>query len=81
LMLQNHWRRCNIANSGDETACSTMCSMRSRRHNWRLNSTAMGIVAQASGREGVLKLGMMEMAMVVSSVGRLFFLSFLAFEF
>jgi hypothetical protein len=41
----------------------------------------MGIVAQASGREGVLKLGMMEMAMVVSSVGRLFFLSFLAFGF
>ncbi len=41
----------------------------------------MGIVAQASGREGALKLGMMEMAMVISSVGPLFFLSFLAFEF
>jgi hypothetical protein len=41
----------------------------------------MGIVVQASGREGALKLGMMEMAMVVSSVGCLFFLSFLAFEF
>jgi hypothetical protein len=41
----------------------------------------MGIVAQASRQEGALKSGMTEMAMVVSSVGRLFFFSFLAFEF
>jgi hypothetical protein len=41
----------------------------------------MGIVAQASRWEGALKLEMTEMAMVVSSVGHLFFLSFLAFEF
>jgi hypothetical protein len=41
----------------------------------------MGIVAQASGQEDALKLGMTEMVMVVSPVGRLFFLSFLAFKF
>jgi hypothetical protein len=29
----------------------------------------MGIVAQASGREGALKLGMTEMAMIISSEG------------
>ncbi len=55
LMLQQHERRHNIANSGNVTACSTMWSMRSRRHNWRLGSTARGKVAQASGREGASK--------------------------
>ncbi len=62
-----------------------MCSMPSRRHNWRLDSTAMGIVATTSGREGALKLGMTEMAMVVMSVGgpSIFplFLGFRIFEF
>ena len=70
-----------IANSGDDTARSTICVMRSRRQNRRLEKTAILIVATRSAGGGALKMGADGNGDRRQSLVRLFFLSFFALQF
>ena len=67
-----------IANSGDDTARSTICVMPSRRQNWRLEKTARLIVAKRAAGGGALKMGADGNGDRRQSLVRLFFLSFFA---
>jgi hypothetical protein len=67
-----------IANSGDDTACRSICVMRSRRQNRRLEKTARLIVATRAAGGGALKMGADGNGDRRQSLVRLFFLSFFA---
>ena len=74
---KNRYVNLFIANSGDDTACSATCSMPSHRHNWRLESTAMLIVAWAGE---CIEIGA-DMAMVISLWSVWFSFLFSLFQF
>ena len=73
-----------IANSGDDTARSTICVMPSRRQNRRLEKTARLIVATSARRRGCVEMGADGNGDRRQSLVRLFFLFFFrssSFEF
>ena len=71
-----------IANSGDDTARSTICVMPSRRQNRRLEKTArLILLLRVPAGGGALKWGLTEMAIAVSPWSVYFSFLFSLFEF